>query len=474
MGTFLICDQRINAIILTGATQTARLFMKFRPSLDLSAETGGKNALIITALADRDLAIKDLLHSAFGHSGQKCSAASLVVILKEVYDDPHFLQQLKDAATSLTVGSAWDSSSKVVPLVREAGKDLHRALTTLDPGESWLVEPKQDPNNPALWSMGIKLGVKKGSYSHQTEFFGPVLSVMRAEDLNDAIEIANGTPYGLTSGIHSLDEREVEHWIKSIEAGNLYINRGITGAIVQRQPFGGSKASSFGHGSKAGGPNYVAQFMVPSQHQLPSKRKEVPKKLEPLADLVSKWLVKTEEQELWNASIQNYAAAFELFREEQDHSKLIGQDNFLRYVPLKGNCLRVHDGDKLVDVLRVIAASMICNTKLIVSYDRSEIDFSKVHSLVQNQLVLVRENEDEFCNRVAKGMFSKVRVLSSPSTLLLESGAKALTYINRAPVLASGRIELLNYLREVAISLDYHRYGNLGDREKEKRAPLNN
>ena len=117
VGSNLIADGRINQIILTGATATARLFMKIRPDLDLTAETGGKNAIIVTALSDRDLAIKDLIHSAFGHSGQKCSAASLAILEAEVYDSLHFRAQLKDAVLSLKVGSPWDLGSKVTPLL---------------------------------------------------------------------------------------------------------------------------------------------------------------------------------------------------------------------------------------------------------------------------------------------------------------------------------------------------------------------
>ena len=118
VGSELIKDPRVRVVILTGGTSTAQKFLSMRPTLDLAAETGGKNALIITSLADRDLAIKDLLQSAFGHSGQKCSAASLAIVESEVYDDPHFMGTLKAACESLTVGSAWDPASKVVPMVR--------------------------------------------------------------------------------------------------------------------------------------------------------------------------------------------------------------------------------------------------------------------------------------------------------------------------------------------------------------------
>ena len=226
----------------------------------LFAETSGKNALIVTAQADRELAIKDLVKSAFGHAGQKCSAASLGILLDEVYDDPVFRRQLRDAAASLPVGPATDLASVVTPLIREPSPALRRALTTLDPGEEWLLEPRQIGDDPCLWSPGIRLGVQRGSWFQRTECFGPVLGLIRARSLDEAIDIQNDSAFGLTGGIHSLDEEEVARWRERVQVGNAYINRPITGAIVQRQPFGGWKRSCFGPGAKAGGPNYVALF----------------------------------------------------------------------------------------------------------------------------------------------------------------------------------------------------------------------
>jgi RHH-type proline utilization regulon transcriptional repressor/proline dehydrogenase/delta 1-pyrroline-5-carboxylate dehydrogenase len=256
VGQSLVTDDRVDAVILTGGYETAQLFLGWKPHLRLLGETSGKNSIIISGLADHDQAIKDLVYSAFGHNGQKCSAASLAVLEAEVYDNPAFRRQLQDAAASLHVGSAWDLTSKITPLIREPGEALQRALTSLDPGEEWLLEPHQVEGNPNLWTPGIKLGVKPGSFFHQTECFGPVLGLIRAKNLEQAIDIVNDSQFGLTSGLQSLDDREIALWRERIEVGNAYINRGTTGAIVQRQPFGGWKQSVFGSGAKAGGPNY--------------------------------------------------------------------------------------------------------------------------------------------------------------------------------------------------------------------------
>src|SRR2546422_5178480 len=260
IGRGLVTDARVGAVILTGSVETARLFLGWRPDLTLFAETSGKNAIIVTSLADRDQAVRDLVRSAFGHNGQKCSAASLAICEAEVYDHLDFRRQLRDAVASLGVGSAWELASRVPPLTQPPGAPLRRALTVLDEGEEWLLEPRPATDNPQLWSPGIKLGVRPGSFFHRTECFGPVLGLMRAENLERAIELANAQPFGLTSGIQTLDQREIVRWVDRIEAGNLYVNRPITGAIVGRQPFGGWKASSVGPGAKAGGPNYVLQL----------------------------------------------------------------------------------------------------------------------------------------------------------------------------------------------------------------------
>src|SRR5204863_8410548 len=127
----------------TGGTETARQMLSARPAMRLFAETGGKNATIITALADRELAIKHVVQSAFGHSGQKCSATSLLLLEPEIYDDPAFKRMLCDAVKSQWVGSAWELPTRVGPLIRPPGGDLENAFKTLEPGESWAVLPRQ-------------------------------------------------------------------------------------------------------------------------------------------------------------------------------------------------------------------------------------------------------------------------------------------------------------------------------------------
>lgn len=474
VGSNLIKDPRVNGVILTGATSTAQLFLKMRPGLELCAETGGKNAMIITSLADRDLAIKNLVHSAFGHNGQKCSAASLAVLEKEIYNDRHFRQQLKDAAASLRCGSAWNSTSHVTPLIMPPSEHLQRALTKLDQGESWLLKPEQHPDFPNLWSPGIKMGVKPGSYSHQTEFFGPLLSLIKADDLDHAIQIVNNTPYGLTSGIQSLDEREQKQWEQTIIAGNYYINRGVTGAVVRRQPFGGTKNSSFGHGSKAGGPNYIAQFMKIEQNGIPKEKYPVNDWVNNLSRLLEKVDLSAEELGVWYASIANYAFWWNRFKRDQDKSKIVGQDNLLRYKQHKKVHFRINPEDSPIDFIRVFAAALTCDTHLEVSWEKPP---QKILTRVNWQALLpifniLDEDETTFIDKMKGDKIKRLRMISQPSQAITNVSSEISCYINQSPVLANGRFELLHYLREVSISTDYHRYGNLGLREGELRKPV--
>jgi RHH-type proline utilization regulon transcriptional repressor/proline dehydrogenase/delta 1-pyrroline-5-carboxylate dehydrogenase len=336
------------------------------------------------------------------------------------------------------------------------------------------LEPKQDADNPNLWTPGIKLGVKRGSFMHQTELFGPVLGVMCANDLDDAIEIANDTPYGLTAGIHTLDEREHVKWKASIQAGNCYINRTITGAIVGRQPFGGCKDSSFGLGAKAGGPNYVLQLMRAEQKGLPKEREPMDDRVRSLAQYVQRCQWTREQEEIWSASVGSYVFYWNhYFSKRQDPSKVLGQDNFLSYVPHEHQLLRIQHGDTPLDVLRTIAAALTCKASFEVSMPMDFQDCLPSGEWCRQTKNIIKESEDELIRRIVRDKIKRVRLLAPPSGALKQSLADEGCHAMRAPVSANGRIELLYYLREVSLSFDYHRYGFLGQRENIRSPSFN-
>lgn len=215
----------IKHIILTGGTDTAQQILRAKPTTPLSAETGGKNVIILTASADMDHGIMCACHSAFGNAGQKCSACSLLLVERSVYNRPDFREKLRDCATSLKVGGVWDAGNIVGPMITNHNEKLLKAIETLEPGEEWLVPPRFVDKNHYILAPTVKMGVRPDNYSFRTELFGPMLSVAPFDTLDEAIDLVNGLDYGLTSGIQTLDENERRKWRDSIMAGNLYINR---------------------------------------------------------------------------------------------------------------------------------------------------------------------------------------------------------------------------------------------------------
>jgi len=461
VGRGLVTDPRVDGVILTGSEETARRFLEWRPGLRLFAETSGKNAMIVTALADRDQGIRDLVRSAFGHDGQKCSAASLAICEAEVYDDPTFRRQLRDAALSLAVGSAWDPASRITPLTQPPGRALTRALTALDEGEEWLLEPRRLDGEAPLWSPGIRLGVRRGSFFHRTECFGPVLGLMRAEDLDEAIDLANDQPFGLTSGLQSLDDREVARWMERVEAGNLYVNRSTTGAIVGRQPFGGWKASSVGPGAKAGGPNYVLQLGHWRSYGRPSERAPLSPEVE--AQL-ARCLVAISDDELramLRASAASYAAAWrDEFGREHQPIPLLGERNVFRYRACRRIVVRAGAATApgRLALAQVLVAARTCGVSLEVSLAEGDLDpwvggTSGVTGVV--------ETEPELAGRLESTAIERLRALTPLTSATRAAAHVAGVSVLDAAVLGAGRLELRAYLREQAVSRVVHRYGTV-------------
>ncbi len=465
VGRALISDARVDAVILTGSAETARRFLSWRPDLALFGETSGKNAMIVTALADRDQAVRDLVRSAFGHQGQKCSAASLAICEAEVYDDAVFRRQLRDAAASLDAGSAWETSRRITPLTQPPGEALRRALTTLDEGEEWLLEPRRVGAHQHLWSPGIKLGIRGGSFFHLTECFGPVLGLMRAGNLDEAIDLANGTPYGLTSGIQSLDDREIERWLSRLEAGNLYVNRPITGAMVGRQPFGGWKASSVGPGAKVGGPNYVLQLARWRASTSLSPIGGEGRVRGPLSALLERWLEEADDEQaraLLRSSAASYALAWQgHFSREHEPSRILGEHNVFRYRPCRRVLVRASaasPGGRLA-LQQVLLAALTCGAPPTVSLSRGDPwPWLTEHAAV----AVVTESEAELIEhlRSPEGV-ERLRVLEPVSLGARAAAHEAGVPVIDAPVLAAGRLELRWYLREQTIARMVHRYGNV-------------
>jgi RHH-type proline utilization regulon transcriptional repressor/proline dehydrogenase/delta 1-pyrroline-5-carboxylate dehydrogenase len=451
VGEHLVAHPGIDAIVLTGAHDTAELFRRLAPKTPLFAETSGKNAIVVMPDADLDLAAHDLVHSAFSHAGQKCSAASLAVCVGGVYSSARFRRQLVDAASSLVAGQATDPATTLAPLIGAPSPALQRALTQLEPGERWLLVPRLIDPEKNLWSPGIKDGVRPGSWFHQTECFGPVLGLMAAADLEEALTIANATPFGLTGGIHTLDPDTAARWLSAVQVGNAYINRVITGAVVQRQPFGGWKGSVVGPGAKAGGPHYVAQLGRWREDGLPHKSDES-------RPVLASWLVRVstnleQSQRDWLEAAVRSDAWWErsYFSLEQDPTGLFCESNVLRFRVRQRVVGWIAADARPVDVLRVYAAAAAagCDIEFVAAPEAPVID----------GVVIGTASAEELAQRAKENPPDLLRVIGTAPAAF--DALRVVCLVEDTPPVADGMIEGLHYRREQAVSRTLHRFGNV-------------
>ncbi|MFD1824469.1 bifunctional proline dehydrogenase/L-glutamate gamma-semialdehyde dehydrogenase [Mumia zhuanghuii] len=462
LGQRLVSHPAVDRLILTGAFETAELFRSFRPDLPLLAETSGKNALVVTPHADLDLAVKDLVHSAFGHAGQKCSAASLAILVGSVATSRRFREQLVDAVSSLKVGYPYDPTTQMGPLIEPARGKLQRALTVLAPGEEWLVEPRPlDADSPdgsgRLWSPGVKTGVKRGSEYHLTEYFGPVLGLISADTLDEAIAIQNEVDYGLTAGLHSFDRDELAQWLATVQAGNLYVNRGITGAIVRRQPFGGWKKSAVGAGTKAGGPSYLVGLSdwasAPATVTAP-----IDGAPQQLLDLARSVLDDDALALLTRAFGSDAAVWASDLGVAKDVTGLEIERNVLRHLPVPA-WIRLESGS-VTELLRVVGAALRAGAPVRIS-TVEPLPERVATALGGVGLTAVVEDAATWRDALAGLPSGRVRLIGGDRIAFAAASAgRPEIALYAQPVVEAGRVELLTFVHEQAIAVTDHRFGS--------------
>lgn len=465
---YILSDEAVKFSILTGGEDTAYAMLEANPTLLLSAETGGKNATIVSKFADRDSAVKNIIHSAFSNSGQKCSATSLLVLEDEVYEDEEFKKALVDAAASLAMGSPFVFKNKLGALCDKPSEKLIKAINELEAGEEWALKPQFIDDNAHLMTPGIKYGVKKGAFTHMNELFAPLLSVIRAKDLQEAIELVNATGYGLTAGFESLDEREWEYFHTHIEAGNIYINKPTTGAIVLRQPFGGVKKSAIGFGRKVGIYNYITQFM---DIEAKADTNLLDSPLANALEKLSKASDESTQATLANAALMAKSYAYHYkheFSVARDYVNIRGEDNLFSYTRIKNLAFRVCEQDSLQDILGVIIGCHTLGLSPLVSHDSTQSsiikELKKICKAVDLGADFVEENEEQFIAKISKFERIRYHAKADKNSPLYQATAKEAKIIIRDKPLLNGRFELLFYHNEKALSVSYHRYGNLGIR----------
>ncbi|QBE49395.1 proline dehydrogenase family protein [Leucobacter triazinivorans] len=481
LGARLVGDRRVDRLILTGAYETAVKFREFRSDLPILAETSGKNAVIVTPNADLDLAAKDVALSAFGHAGQKCSAASLVILVGSVATSKRFRGQLLDAVRSLKVGTPEHLETQMGTVINAPDGKLLRGLTTLGPGEEWLIEPapvesdsplaRDAQGRSKLWSPGVRDGVRRGSEYHLTEYFGPILGIMTAETLDEAIDMVNEIDYGLTSGLHSLDRDELALWLRRVEAGNLYVNRGITGAIVRRQSFGGWKKSAIGAGTKAGGPNYLHGLGDWTDAPVAGELRAPRPAAAPLLTAAQQAGVAGAELDWLRAALGSDAAAWDdEFGIARDASQLGVERNLLRYLPVPVT-IRIAADAPLHRAVRAIAAGLAAGSTPAVSTPIA-LPQPLLAALAAAGVEVRFEDATAWAARVHQlaerrgpRAGGRIRIVAGASredeaaAVVEASGGKPDIAVYAGEVVSAGRVEMLPHLREQAVSITAHRFG---------------
>ncbi|MBD2356511.1 L-glutamate gamma-semialdehyde dehydrogenase [Tolypothrix sp. FACHB-123] len=267
VGAYLVNHPDTHVIAFTGSQEVGcRIYAEasiLKPGQKhmkrVIAEMGGKNAIIVDESADLDQAVVGVVQSAFGYSGQKCSACSRVIVLESIYDS--FVERLVEATKSLNIGETELPGTQVGPVIDANARDRIREYIEKGKSEAKLALELPAPAQGYFIGPVIFSEVPPNGIIAQQEIFGPVLAVIRVKNFEEALAVANGTNYALTGGLYSRTPSHIQQAQQEFEVGNLYINRTITGAIVARQPFGGFNLS--GVGSKAGGPDYLLQFLEP-------------------------------------------------------------------------------------------------------------------------------------------------------------------------------------------------------------------
>ncbi|HXH36363.1 MAG TPA: bifunctional proline dehydrogenase/L-glutamate gamma-semialdehyde dehydrogenase [Plantibacter sp.] len=517
----LVSHPDVDRVVLTGSFETAGLYREWRADVPLLAATAGTNSIIVMPSADIDLAVADIVRSAFGNAGQQRSGASLVILVGSMGRSERFRRQLADAVRSLRVGWPADARTQLGPLLEPAAAGLLAGLTELRLGEHWLVEPKLLDDSSVnfgepsrrLWSPGVRAGVQPGSPFHLAEIAGPVLGVMHAQTLGEAIGFQNAPAGIVTAGIHSLDAVDVGEWLDVVQAGNLYVNRSITGEIVQRQPFGGWKRAALGGVTKTGGPNALAVLgdWLPEEGSASRTLhlRGLDTRIVKLIEAAQPSLTYEAFDVLRRAALSDAVAWGNEFGEVKDVSQLGVERNLQRYRPV-GVAVRIAAGADLGDALRVLIAAVRSRSRFTVSLG-GRLPREVRDWLTSLQVAVSLETDDQWLARMAArgaidgaegfsagaasltledigasrggaDVVSRVRIVGprrEPELVTVPGGVEALRPVREplaarlaealdgdpevaifaGPVTQAGRVELLPFLREQSISITAHRFG---------------
>ncbi len=469
----LITDARVDRVVLEGSRHTAKLFHSWRAELPLMATTGGRNAIIVTPSADLEAAVPDIVASAFDHAGQSSTATDVVILVGSAGDNTRFLGRLRDAVASVPVGRPGTAGTGISALARPASGRTLEALDVLEAGESWLVRPRRLDEAGRLWSPGLRDGVRPGSPFRFRENRAPVLGIMRAATLDEAIELQNAPGFGLSAGLHSLDAAELALWTARAQAGMLFANLPVLPDAGTLAPFGGWNRSRIGPGAAFGGPNdLIALGRWWPRPTEPAATVTLEGIDEPVARLIDSALPSMDFEEF--GSVREAALSdAEAWRGLAGAHELGGLEierTLLRYSPVPVT-VRVAEGAPHAHLVRVLAAATLAGAPVAIStalplHARLIDLFGTPDSPIGVAEVLV-ESDARWRARVQAGdiVTTRIRLIGGHDpekdrlilARVLHGQPGIAAYAD--PVTTSGAVELLPFLIEQSLRMSTVRLG---------------
>ncbi|WP_066517226.1 proline dehydrogenase family protein [Curtobacterium ammoniigenes] len=505
LGRTLVAHAVVDRVLFTGSADTARSFRWWRAGLPLSATSGGRNTIVVTPSADFDLAVEDIVASAFGRAGQQRAAVSLVILVGSVATSERFHRTLVDAGRGLHV--AWPSgpAAQLGPLIARPHGTTRDALTVLEAGASWLLEPRALDDSERLWSPGIREGAAAAPEAGLLDAVAPVVELASVDSLQAAIALQNSSDSGLAAGLHSLDAAEVAEWVDSVQAGTLFVNRRTTDTSVGRAPLGGWKRSSIGPTTRPGGPLHLATLgrWVPKARP-PHKSirlRGVPDAVATLIDAARPGLTFEEFDQVRAGALSDAVAWSEEFGVAHDPAALKAERNVLRYRPMSV-IVRQSENASTGDLVRVLAAASAARAHILLSTARPlPAPLVQLLSSGRSPLDVVDhlvESDEDWLQRAAAGAIfldrwsgdlepdendivaaltpsletiprtafggpgARIRLLGGDPIMLEEAlGASVDVTVYDAPVVDAGLLEMLPFVREQVIAMRTHRFGSV-------------
>lgn len=489
----LLAHPLVDAVLLTGSADRRARYTAWR-----SGRAGGArvhswpadmNVLVVTPSADLDQAVGDIIDSAFRYAGQAPGAAQALILVGSVATNVDFRAQLLDATRSLQVDWATRPHATLGPLIAPATEAQLALLQDCDEEETWLLAPTRLDDAGRLWSPGIKTGITPSTWLGRPSSDVPVLGIMTARTLTEAIEWCNDS-YRDAAALHSLNEREIDHWVASVRARNVHVNRPTTATPAARQPYSGRGRAGLGTG--IGGVHDVAALGQWQQGADPSMLGEIGPSVGVLLDATAQWLDPGDRAWL-RAAARSDAHAREVYRTVVDEVGLVAEESWRRYVPAGTVTIRAGADTALVEVLRVWIGAVAVGVEPEVSVppnflhslppavpDSGGIEPAETAARPGNSgqreseadfdgeewggisLPWRVETRAEFLARAAQwNRPRRLRCLAQGELGEIERVVPSVVDVVSGPVLQSGKRELLTFLRAQTVTRIRHRHGRV-------------